>query len=235
MCSDTDPRLSDEFIRRPSTRVTLVGVVHDHPASVHRVRQTVLETGPDVLALELPPLAVPLFREYADDNTTPPAFGGEMSAAIQAADVDRVVGIDGPTLAFAGRLARRLVAEDHSRSTARTVARSLGHVTKHACVCRLAATLSRFGGVTVRVDQPVDHDCSMADDPDTQATDEHNQVRRARTVMNAFGPQPASAVRKRTREMYMTDRLASLAADDSVLAVVGAGHLGEVADGLAEY
>jgi len=235
MAPDSDPRLTDEFVRRlPAQRVTLVGVVHDHPASVHRVRTLLDERAPDVLALELPPLALPLFDAYADADTAPPRFGGEMSAAIQAADIDRVVGIDGPTLKFAGRLARRLLADDHSLSTARDVLQSLGHVTRHACTCRLAALASRHASVTVQVDQPVDHDCSHADDADTQAADERSHVRRARTVMNTFGPEPASAVRKETREAYMADQLSSLSGTDSVLAVVGAGHLDEVAGHLAE-
>jgi len=234
MCPDSDPRLSDEFVRRPAPQhVTLVGVVHDHPASVHRVRTLLAETTPDVLGLELPSLAVPLFEQYATGEATPPRFGGEMSAAIQAADTDDVVGIDGPSLGFAGRVTRRLVTEDYSHSTASNVIRSLSQVTRHACTCRLAAVASRLAGVTVQVDQPVDHDCSDDDSPETQATDERSHVRRARTVMNTFGAEPASALRKETRELYMADRIASLAAGQSVLAVVGAGHLDEVADALS--
>src|SRR6056297_2195481 len=99
----TDPRMNDEYVRRlPDAGVTLVGVVHDHPASVHRAREVVRERDPDVVALEAPPLAMPLYETYARESRTPPTFGGEMSAAAQAAREEdaEVVGIDGPTVAF---------------------------------------------------------------------------------------------------------------------------------------
>ncbi len=109
--SDRDPRLDPNYVRTVSSGsdapVTLVGVVHDHPASVARVRSTVETTEHATLALELPPLALPLFEEYADDARTPPAFGGEMSAAIQASDA-RAVGIDGPSRRFLRTLARHV-------------------------------------------------------------------------------------------------------------------------------
>jgi hypothetical protein len=40
------------------------------------------------------PLSIPLFEEYAATDRCPPAFGGEMSAAIQADDRSTTVGID---------------------------------------------------------------------------------------------------------------------------------------------
>ena len=58
-----DPRVTDRWCRRgPATNVTLLGVVHDHPASVARARIVAEAMGPDVLALELPAAAVPLYR-----------------------------------------------------------------------------------------------------------------------------------------------------------------------------
>ncbi|MFC7081645.1 hypothetical protein [Halorussus caseinilyticus] len=55
--------MNDEYVRRlPDAGVTLVGVVHDHPASVHRARAVVRERDPEVVALEAPPLAVPSTR-----------------------------------------------------------------------------------------------------------------------------------------------------------------------------
>jgi hypothetical protein len=39
-------------------------------------------------------MSVPLFEQYAETDRTPPVFGGEMSAAIQAAAPDTTVGID---------------------------------------------------------------------------------------------------------------------------------------------
>jgi len=121
-----DPRLTGEHVRSVASTagtVTLVGVVHDHPASVYRVRRVLEAREPDVLALELPPISLSLFEAYARDVRTPPVFGGEMSAAIQAADTDEVVGIDGPTMAFTLALARTLVRERASQSTVRSVIR----------------------------------------------------------------------------------------------------------------
>ena len=80
---DSDPRVTGEFVRRVSNdagTVTLVGVVHDHPASSYRVRQVVEDVDPEVLALELPPISIPLYEQYASSDRNPPVFGGEMSA-----------------------------------------------------------------------------------------------------------------------------------------------------------
>jgi len=237
--SDADPRLGDDCRRRvPATpsasRVTLVGVVHDHPASAYRARAVVRSVEPAVLALELPPMALPLYDEYARDDRTPPAFGGEMSAAIQAAGTDRVVGIDGPSLGFARHLARRLVSGRHSAATVRDLGRSLASVTRHALTCRAAALLSRRTGVRVEVDDPSPHDCDTSTPPAEQARDERAQVRQARTVMQAFGTSGAGAVRKATREDYMVTRLVALRGEGETVAVVGAGHVAELADRLRE-
>ena len=64
----------------------VVGCVHDHPASVFRARSLVESLAPDVVAVELPGLAVPLFERVgrtADEG--PDSVGGEMSAALPAA------------------------------------------------------------------------------------------------------------------------------------------------------
>lgn len=230
-----DPRLSGDYVRTLGTvsgEVTLVGVVHDHPSSMYRVREIVQRVDPEILALELPPLAVPLYTEYAQSQSTPPSFGGEMSTAIQAAAADRVVGIDGPSLRFAGYLARRLHTENHSLETARAVFGSLGSVTKHAVLCRVAALVTKTTGMAVEVDDPVEHDADWRDDPERQASDERTHVRRAQTVMNAFASSGASAVRKRTREEYMADRLTTLAEEGDVVGVVGIGHLDELSERL---
>jgi len=92
-------------------------VLHDHPASTYRVRTLIGRVDPAVLALELPPLALPLYDQYATDERTPPTLGGEMSAAIQAADADRVAGIDGPTPGFLRRVASGLHRADASAET----------------------------------------------------------------------------------------------------------------------
>jgi hypothetical protein len=222
-----DPRLSGEYVRRLSGEgadAVLIGVVHDHPTSTHRVRTVVEEVDPDVLALELPPLAVPLFERYAAGGRTPPAFGGEMSAAIQAAATDRVAGVDGPTPGFLARLTRILARKDAALSTARTVLGGLASATKHALVCRIAAGVAARTGVRLEVDAPVAHDCDRSDDPKRQAADERAQIRRARTVMNALEPADSDRFRKVAREAHMADRLSALRREGTVAAVVGIGH-----------
>jgi hypothetical protein len=104
--------------------VVLVGVVHDHPASVARVHRVVEATQPDVLALELPPLAVPLYEAHAAEGETPPALGGEFSAAVQAASTDDVVGIVRPSVGFTRTFLRRLSRERAAPGVAGSPTRS---------------------------------------------------------------------------------------------------------------
>ena len=57
----TDPRLDDAFwCEVPATderaAAVLVGVVHDHPASVYRAVTLVRAAAPETLAVELPPI-----------------------------------------------------------------------------------------------------------------------------------------------------------------------------------
>jgi pheromone shutdown protein TraB len=243
MATDTntdtdDPRVTGDRVRRLSGEdgagdVTLVGVVHDHPASAHRAGRVVDATDPDVLALELPPLAVPLYEEYADDGRTPPRFGGEMSAAVQAADAARVVGIDGPSSGFVARLFGNLATDDPSVSTVRSVLRSLASVSRRAVACRLAAALASHTGLRVEVGTPTAHDCDATDDPADQAESEDAQIRRARTVTETFGRSDTSRVRTATREQHMADRLAALRRRGDAVAVVGVAHLDPLADRLA--
>jgi pheromone shutdown protein TraB len=229
-----DPRLTGDHVRRlqstRETELTLVGVVHDHPASKYRTRSIINTVNPDVLALELPPLAIPLFTEYANDTRVPPTYGGEMSSAIQAVDTADVVGIDGPTVEFACSFFEKLLTEHHLKGTMRKAIHNLASVSKHAALCRLACVLARRANLTVEVDEPVSHDCSWDDDPKIQATDEHSEIRQAKTVMNVFETSEANALRKRLREDYMANELASLPEDKRVVAIVGIGHLDEVAD-----
>lgn len=234
MRKSDDPRLSDDYVRQISSNgsVVLIGVVHDHPASKYRVRTIVGEVDPDVLALELPPLSVPLFERYAESSETPPLFGGEMSTAVQAASTDRVVGIDGPTAQFAARLGQNLYTNDAALATVRSVSRSLASVTKRAATCRLAAALTGLTGVRLQVDSPVAHECNWRDDPRRQAEDERGQIRQAKSIMNAFEPTKAARFRKETREAYMADRLSALRREGKVVAVVGVDHLDPLATSL---
>lgn len=224
-----DPRTDGTHVRRlprgdGTGGVLLAGVVHDHPASAHRVRSLVEATDPDVLALELPPLAVPLFQQYAGEGSVP-ASGEEMSVGISAASTDDVVGIDGPSIGFLARLARNLLGSDASPSTVRTVLASVLSVSKHAVACRVAALLDAPTAARLAVDAPVEHDVDEHDAPERQAADEQTQIRRARAVLSAFGKADPVQLRDETREAHMADRLASLRERGDVVAVVGVDHL----------
>jgi len=230
-----DPRITGEHLRSidvPTSTVALVGVVHDHPASAFRVRRVVANRDPDVLALELPPLSLPLFERYAEDARTPPVFGGEMSAAIQASPADRVVGIDGPTLPFLRRLAATLCREAGSLGTVRGVFDGLASVTKNALRCRLAGSLAAITSIRMEVDSPVTYATDRTDGPERQAENERRQIERARAVMDAFEPSRANSFDDEVRETHMADRLAELRNDGDVVAVVGRHHLDRVAERL---
>lgn len=239
MIDDRDPRMNTEYVRTiPGTatgdEVVMTGVVHDHPASKYRVRSIIDTVEPDVLALELPPLAISLFERYAVDERTPPRSGGEMSTAIQAADHARVVGIDAPTPAFLVRLASTLVHEKASITTVRSLARSITSVSKHAILCRIAALAEAATSVRLPVVPGVDHECDWTDSPRQQADNERDQVRRATSVLNTIGPSTAVSLRDTTREAHMADRLMTLRQDGSVVVIVGMAHLDNVADRVSE-
>ncbi|WP_435074089.1 hypothetical protein [Halorubrum sp. HHNYT27] len=228
-----DPRITGAHVRSVETSsgtVTLVGVVHDHPASVFRVRTIISERDPDVLALELPPLSLPLFERYAEDTRTPPVFGGEVSAAIQAADTDRVEGIDGPTPHFLRRLLATLYREDDSLKTALGVFRRMISVTKTTISCRFAGTFASMTAIRLEVDSPATYSTDRTDSPERQAENEGDQIARAQAVMDAFEPSRASCFSDEVRESHMADRLGRLRHDGDTVAVVGRHHLDRVAD-----
>ncbi|MBX0288225.1 hypothetical protein EGH22_17995 [Halomicroarcula sp. F28] len=228
-----DPRLDEATIARVGG-VVLVGVLHDHPASIYRTRTVVEAVAPDVLALELPPLAVPLAAHHADDEQTPPALGGEMSAAVQAADTDRVVGIDGPSVDFLRYLAAELYAERAAPATLCRTAAALRSVTSRAVRRRVTAAIAALTAVQVTVDPPTTYDTGHRDDPDTQADEERRRIDTAQAMLQAFSSPPAAAIRRAARERYMADRLAALAGAGAVVAVVGQAHLDAVAGHLRD-
>lgn len=230
-----DPRLDEASIERVDDgRIVLVGVLHDHPASSYRARAVVDAVDPDVLALELPPLAVPLTVHHAADERTPPALGGEMSAAVQAADTDRVVGIDGPSVGFLRYLAAELYAERAGPATVRRTIGALRSVTATAVTRRTVAAVAALTAVQVAVDPPTVYDTGRADEPARQAAEERRRVDTARSMLRAFTPPPAAAIRRAARERYMADRLAALGRTADVVAVVGLAHLDAVAGHLRE-
>ncbi len=228
---DPDPRITEEYIRHvaggPGT-LTLIGVVHDHPASIYRTQQLITACKPTVLALELPPISIPLFEAYAATERTPPVFGGEMSAAIQAASSAAVVGIDRPTGGFFTRLAKELFQERPTAKTVRNVLSNTLATTKHAVRCRAAASLATRTAVRLEVDSPVVYDIDWTDPPAAQAADERNQVRRSRSFMHAFrtsNRSRATQLEDAAREAAMATRLVSLREQGDVVAVVGIDHL----------
>ncbi len=226
-----DPRITGRFSRRlpgASANLTLLGVVHDHPASVGRVERVLESTDSDVLALELPPAAVPLYRAYARDGDPDesPRFGGEMSAAIRAAPDADVVGIDAPNWSFLRRLVTRLVADRVRPSTARRVVSSLGGATREALACRIAATLTHATSTTVVRDDPIEYDCSHDDPPAEQAAHERAHVATVQALLGSVDTDgTALAYRDETRERCMIERLESLRTRGDVVAVVGIDHL----------
>jgi len=199
------------------------------------VGQVIDRVDPDVIALELPPLSIPLFELYAEDDRTPPAFGGEMSAAIQAADARRVVGIDRPTPSFLTRLYRELRDGESDPSIVATVVRNTLSAAKHAAVCRATAALTVRTSIRMEVDDPVAHGVDGTDAPEEQAADERARIRQSRTFMKAFrnaGPSRASRIEDSVREDHMVEQLSALDASGSVVAVVGVAHLDPIAEAI---
>ncbi|RKD98421.1 hypothetical protein [Halopiger aswanensis] len=243
-----DPRVTDRFYRHvagPAGDLHLLGVVHDHPASVGRVQRILEAVDPETVALELPSAALPLYRTYARDGDgdtdpdphDPPRFGGEMSAAIRAAPEADVVGIDAPNWSFCRRLATRLIADRVPASTARRVVSSLGGATREALTCRVAATLTHATSMTIACDDPVEYECSHDDPPERQAEHERSHVAGVQALLGSVETDDSAlAYRDETRERCMTDRLEALRADEAtgdVVAVVGIDHLEPLTDALA--
>ncbi|MDL5361221.1 hypothetical protein [Halalkalicoccus sp. NIPERK01] len=197
--------------------LTLVGVVHDHPASVARVEAVVRDSSHETLALELPPLAIPLYRSYAADDSSD--AGGEMSAAIRASAAP-VVGIDGPGSGFARAFYRYIERENPDAETLERLYESVRTASARALRCRLAATgIGQRAGV--EGERPFTYDCDPDDDIEDLASDERSHVSTARAA-TAFSP-PHVAHRDAIREDCMAEALGEL--PGPVVAVVGIDHL----------
>lgn len=231
---DVDPRIRDEYVEPfrddPASGdgrgdLVLVGVVHDHPASKYRVRRVVECESPDVLALELPPLAVPLYEQYATDSRTPPVFGGEMSAAIQAAGTDRTEGIDGPTPSFLFLLAQLLARERASVGTVKDTLKSAVSIARDTVRYRIGAALGGLTALRVEADEPTEYESGWNDPPERQASDERTQIQKANAMMTAFETSQTADICTEARERHMATRLAALRESGDVVAVVGMGHL----------
>lgn len=226
--TEDDPRLSPEAVRCIEATddlgaVILVGVVHDHPASEFRVRHAIETVNADVVAIELPPLSVPLFSRYAATKEDPPPLGGEMSIAIQTADVP-VVGIDAPNRPYLSRVARALVGRQTSLGVRRSIIGDLARISAHAVVTRLGSLYGRLARPPVLY-QPIQYDTSPFDTPGEQATHESAHLSTRASFLRAVQPPPSIEVIDDLREQAMADRLASLRGDGRVVAIVGMEHL----------
>jgi hypothetical protein len=239
LADDPDPRVDDGFVRcvpGDDTRgsVLLVGVVHDHPASVFRVAHVFESVAADVVALELPPLAMPLFRAYARDGRHPPRFGGEMSATIQAAEGVRTVGIDAPSATYFDALVDRFVRDPPDAKTAKSAARDLLSALGQAITCRLVAPIAKHTPFTPRVYTDLEYDVSLLDTASEQADHETAHLARRRALFDAIEAPTETALIDELRELAMIDRLRDLRAGGSdVIAVIGMEHLDPVASGLS--
>lgn len=235
--SQTDPRLDEQYVRCvPGTDGTgttlLVGVVHDHPASVFRVVRLIGLVSPETLALELPPLAMSLFRLYARDQFTPPRLGGEMSAAIQAGGDVRTGGIDAPNRTYLRLLIEGPLADPASPGDLRAVARDLVSGFAHAAACRVGALVGAVTPLRLRLYSHIEYDCSLLDSPSVQATHEASHLSQRQFFLRAIETPSAIERIDATREEGMIERLRELRLGGDVVAVVGMEHLDDVASGL---
>lgn len=217
-----DPRVTGDHVRvvdTPTGTITVVGVVHDHPASRARATLVTTTVEPAVVAVELPPLALGHFIDLAHETGPDAERGGEMTAAIVAAGDARIVGIDGPCVRFLPRLGRAIVSAAPSWSAIADLSRNLLVAYRRAMLCRLTSrdysceresTRSRFDGAMT---------------PDLQAADERRQMRRARSLANSLVSPTRVHLRDEARERHMVRELRRHSADGDVVAVVGRDHL----------
>jgi pheromone shutdown protein TraB len=232
LAASDDPRLDRRYVRCvPASEgrqpVLLVGVVHDHPASVTRVSRVLELIEPETLAVELPPLAMPLFEQYADDPHRPPRLGGEMSAAIQGTD-SPAIGIDAPTRSYFSRLVERVRAERPSRRVVGRLVRDLASAVGHALACRVASVVADYTPLRIRVYDPIVHSCSLVDTPHVQAADERAFLDRRDALFRAVRPPTSTRLIDGAREAAMSDLLDRARREGSVIAVVGMEHLDDV-------
>jgi len=219
-----DPRIQTDHLRLlvdDESSVLLVGVVHDHPASVYRVRRVVRSLDPDTVAVELPPLALPLFEA---------GEGGEMSAALAASDAGAAA-IDAHGPRFLAALAGEISDRSPERGTIGRIASNAVTVGKHALSCRLASVFGRDRFPTPLADAGVEIDLDRTADPVTVAEHEQRHLSRSFSVLRAFERPAADEIVDAARERTMARSLAGLDAESAV-AVVGFEHLDGIADEL---
>lgn len=226
---DSDPRVRGEYIRHiPTTggSLVLVGVVHDHPASIYRAEAIIDTLDPDVVAVELPDILIPPFAAaIASDDRV----GGEMSAAMRAAGTDAVLGIDVPSRGLVSAVSAAISTHEPGLLTVGRTLRSVGKMVGHSALGRLAHA-GVPGLPTVRdLEHSQAYDISVDATPRAQADHEAAHLGRSTTLLRAFEPPPATRLMDAIREQHMADRLESICRERTVVAVVGYSHL----DGIA--
>lgn len=232
-----DPRIDERYLRGyPATadrdRACVVGVAHDHPASVYRVQAVARALVPDVVAIELPEASVPLFRQFAADDSTPPRHGGEMSAAIQSSAGADVVGIDIPGIHSMATLVRTAREESLSTGPLVDLVGDVASISAHALRQRVAAFHQRTTDASPVDDSAMDYDVSFDDAPSVQAAHEQDLRARSESFFAAIEKPPAARVLDTARERSMATRIDALRGDGTVLAVVGTDHLDGIEDHL---
>lgn len=236
----SDPRVEPDQLRMfdgpDGHPILVVGCVHDHPASVYRVRALVDSLRPDAVAVELPSLAVPLFERVGREEEPNSRAGGEMSVALArgAAIGARRVGIDTLGARFVRSLVAELRRESPSTGALKRVFGSVSNVASHALSCRLSAALGPYGTSTPVTDRAYDHEVDRFASPTDQATDEQRQLSRSLSVLRALERPVADDVVDAARERTMVANLDSLRSDGSVVAVVGFDHLAGITTLLEE-
>ncbi|MWG33238.1 hypothetical protein [Halomarina oriensis] len=215
-----DERHCRHVVRPDGSDLLVVGVVHDHPASVARVRRICRRVDPDTLALELPRASLPLYRRFA--ATDPPETGGEMSAAIAAAPAARLVSADPLDSRLLFGLVRETHRTDRSWETVRAVADRTLAVTRNALGDRLAA----LSPEPPDPPEATTYGCEDAT-PEAQADHEADHVSRCSLLAGATVAPPAVRITDAVRERRMARRLAAVDGG-TVVAVVGWSHLDPV-------
>lgn len=228
-----DPRLSESNVRlvdNGPAPLVLVGAVHDHPASVHRATAVVEAVAPETVAVELPAVLVPVIEAAAVEDTAvgSTGVGGEMAAAMTAAE-GAAVGIDVPGRGTARSVLSELHTERPPVATALHTVADITRIAIHAVVGRLSGLGVPTTPDVEELEQRNEFDLPADAAPDVQAEHERAHVRRSTTLLRSFDPPAATAFLDGVRERYMAGRLQSLRRDGPVVAVVGHGHLAEIA------
>jgi hypothetical protein len=223
LSSLSDPRLDRRFFSTAGD-ILLVGVLHDHPASIARVETVIDAVEPETVALEVPPLALPYYSQCAGAGAI---AGGERSAASAAAPTATPVGIDLPSLSGLPELGRQLL-DSTSLATAKRLVSRFTSVLAEVGRCRVAAVR---GNLTAG-DQPIEYDCEGS--PRAQAEHELSSLRQSERVFAAMERSGAMVAFDALQERHMAKRLTALESSGGVVAVVGYAHLDVIAERLGE-